>query len=274
MYPSLLLVVIAGLLLCIFVFVTVRARRRYLRAKRLAQPLPAELVTILEHNVPLYRKMPVELREELRGYVNVFLHEIQFIGCDGLEVTDEMRVTVAGNACVLLLNRDPDAFARTTSILLYPETYLAPTVEYDGDIEIIGHDARAGEAWYRGPIVLSWGDIQRGIEIPDDGTNVILHEFAHKLDEEDDSHDGLPVLRENAHYKEWAEVLTREFAAHRDRVEQRQNDVLDDYGASAPEEFFAVATETFFENGRHMKGRLPDLYAQLQRFYGVDPASW
>jgi len=274
MYFALPLLVVAGLLAFVIVFVVPRVRRVRHRARLLGQPLPVALISILERNVPLYRKMPADLKEELRGYVNVFLHDKQFFGCDGLEVTDEMRVTVAGNACVLLLNRDADHFPGFTSILLYPDSFVAQTVHYDGDIEIVGHEARAGESWYRGPIVLSWGDVQRGVQIPDDGKNVVLHEFAHKLDEEDSLIDGLPVLREKAHYQEWADVLTREFAAQRERVERHRSDVLDEYGATEPAEFFAVATETFFEKGRQMKKRLPDLYEQLRKFYGVDPASW
>jgi len=267
-------ILLIGVGLLVIAFLVTRVRRNYRREKLLQQPLSVEFISILERNVSLYQQMPTDLKEELRGYVNLFLHNMQFFGCDGLEVTDEMRVTVAGNACVLLLNRDADHFSGFSSILLYPDSYMARTVSYDGDVEIVSYDARAGESWHRGPIVLSWADVQRGVSIDNDGSNVVLHEFAHKLDEEDGRTDGLPVLRENTDYKDWADVLTREFAAQRKRVERHRSDVLDEYGASAPAEFFAVATETFFEKGRQMKKRLPDLYEQLRKFYGVDPASW
>ena len=108
----------------------------------------------------------------------------------------------------------------------------------------------------------------------EDGHNVVLHEFAHKLDEENGIMDGLPVLRESADYKEWASVLTREYDQFLDRVEQGKNRVIDEYGAVSAPEFFAVATESFFEKPKQMKKRLPDVYQQLQKLYGLDPADW
>ena len=247
-----------------------RARRHRLRAA----PPPAELEAVLERNVPLYTSMPAELREQLLGHVNVFLAEKEFVGCGGQEITDEIRYIVAGTACILLLNREPRYFPGFTSILIYPDTYEGGTVRRDGMVEVHERTARAGESWYRGPIVLSWGDVIRGAADPDDGFNVVLHEFAHKLDEQSDGTDGVPELREAGQFDEWVEVLTREYEAFRARVARGTNRVLDEYGLTSPPEFFAVATESFFEKPKAMKKRLPDLYQQLRRFYRVDPASW
>ena len=274
MYESLLLLIGGGLLTGWLIYFAIRFLRRRRRRELKNAPLPVEHRAILQRNVPVYRRLPPELQAELRGYVNVFLHDMQFIGCAGLDVTDEMRVTIAGNACLLLLNRHPDRFAGFSSILLYPDAFVAPEVEYDGDVVIESDSIRAGESWHAGPIVLSWGDVQQGIEDHVDGHNVVLHEFAHKLDEENGYVDGLPILREKGHYAEWATVLSREFDALNERVTDDRNDVMDAYGADSPPEFFAVATETFFERGDLMQRRLPELYAQLQRFYGVDPAAW
>ncbi|MDJ0926069.1 MAG: zinc-dependent peptidase [Gammaproteobacteria bacterium] len=274
LYLGLLLSIGGALIAGWLIYFAVRFRKRQRRRELKSTPLPVERRAILQRNVPVYRRLPPDLQDELQGYVNVFLHDMQFIGCAGLDVTDEMRVTIAGNACLLLLNRHPDRFAGFASILLYPDAFVAPEVEYDGDVVIESDSIRAGESWHAGPIVLSWSDVRQGIEDHVDGHNVVLHEFAHKLDEESGYVDGLPILREEEHYAEWAAVLSREFDALTERVNERRNDVMDAYGADSPPEFFAVATETFFERGDLMRRHLPDLYAQLRRFYGVDPAAW
>ena len=271
--------VIFGLLIAVPIAVLVyllagpsvrRWRRRRIRA---AEP-PADLEAVLTRNVSFYRRLPPELKTQLHGHVNVFLAEKKFIGAGGQEITNEIRYIVAGTACLLLLNREPEYFPGFRSILIYPDTYETTEVRYDGTVETHKRSRRAGESWHRGPIVLSWGDVVRGVTNPADGFNVVLHEFAHKLDEQHGGTDGLPDLHEAEHFDEWVEVLTREYEALRKRVARRKNRVLDAYGLTSPPEFFAVATESFFEKSRAMKKRLPDLYEQLQRFYLVDPAEW
>lgn len=248
-------------------------RRRRWRRLRASAP-PADLDAVLRANVPLYSAMPDDLQRQLLGHVNVFLAEKRFIGCGGQEIDNEVRYTVAGTACILLLNREPEYFPGFTSILVYPDTFESMDVQYDGPVEVHERTARAGESWHRGPVVLSWGDVVRGVTDPVDGFNVVLHEFAHKLDEQDSDTDGLPELHASDHYGEWAEVLGREYAALQERAARGANHVLDDYGLESPAEFFAVATESFFESARAMRRQLPDLYEQLRRYYRVDPASW
>ncbi len=273
--PREFFLVLVGLIVSAWlIFFARRWFRRRRRARLREQDLDPAAVSVIERNVPLYQRMPAALQAELRGYVNVFLAGKEFIGCDGLEVSEEMRVTIAGNACLLLLNRDPDHFAGFRSILVYPSTYVAPQRQIEGGIVTESISTRAGESWHTGPLVLAWSDVLKGIADPDDGHNVVLHEFAHKLDEENGVVDGLPILRESADYPEWARVLNHEFSELIQRVERRKNRVLDSYAATSPPEFFAVATESFFERGSLMHERLPDLYAQLKKFYGVDPASW
>ena len=247
-----------------------RSRRNNLFLK----PLPPDWIQILKKNVSIYSLLPQNLREELHGRINIFLDEKEFIGCAGLQISNEIRVTIAGNACILLLKRDKRCFPRFTTILIYPDTYVSREVKSDGLVVVHEESVRAGESWYRGPVVLSWADVMRGSLNNSDGHNVVLHEFAHKLDEENEIMNGLPVLRDSSHYAEWAEVLSKEFDSLLIRVDRGTNSVIDAYGAVSPSEFFAVATESFFEKPLLMKNKLPDLYQQFRRFYNLDPAAW
>lgn len=271
-YFLILLLAIGAVALLIFL---PEGWRRFRRSKFFDMPISDAWRRILERNVPLYRRMPAELREELHGHVNVLLNEKRFAGCAGQQMTDEIRVTIAGHASLLLLNHPrPSYFPDFRSILVYPDTYVADEISYDGEVEIHERVARAGESWHRGPVILSWQDIVNGISGEDDGVNVILHEFAHKLDEQNGDTEGLPVLGDEADYAEWARVLSREFAALEKTVDAGEAGLLDDYALTSPAEFFAVATEAFFEKPGDMKRTLPELYAQLGRYYRVDPASW
>ena len=248
----------------------VRKRRMRLRQ----QPLPQGVEEILSRNIGLYSLLPDDLRDELHGHVNVFLDEKRFLGVGGQEITPEVAITIAGVACMLLLNREPDYFPGFSSILVYPETYEAEQVHFDGIVETRKRSRRAGESWHRGPIVLSWSNVLHGAVNAGDGYNVVLHEFAHKLDEQNSGTNGQPILHTAGHYREWAEVLGREYRSFADRVSRRKNKVMDEYGLTSPAEFFAVATESFFEKAVAMQKRLPDLYEQLKKYYAVDPASW
>jgi hypothetical protein len=263
------------LILSMVLWFTVPPRLRRLRRARLfAEPFPQNHAGILERNVPLYRRMPPDLQRQLKGRINVFLNEKVFAGCGGFEINDEVKVTIAAHACFLILNRDTDYFPGFSTILVYPDTYLVNEVVYDGEIATEGQDARSGESWHLGPVILSWQDVQESLAGPGYGYNVVMHEFAHKLDEENGDVDGVPALADSSHYREWAEVLARAYGASGHTGSSGRNQVLDEYAYTAPEEFFAVATETFFEKPVQMKEELPELYAQLARFYCVDPAAW
>ena len=262
----------------IFTVILIWWLRKYLRdAKRnrlFQSPLNTDWIAILQNNVSIYSRLPAELREVLHGCINIFLDEKEFIGRDGLEVTGEILVTIAGNACILLLQSKKKYFPGFTSILVYPDTYVAHEVHHDGMVATHRPSHRAGESWVRGPVVLSWADIKYGSGNAEDAHNVVIHEFAHKLDEQSGHMNGLPVLRDPSHYAEWSAVLSEEFDALKDRAERGKNKVMDAYGTVSPAEFFAVASESFFEKSAQMKRRLPDLYQQLQNFYNMDPAEW
>jgi len=238
------------------------------------KPLPADWIRILENNVSLYSLLPEDLKHELHGRINIFLDEKEFIGCGGLQMSDEIRITISGNASILLLKRDKRCFPQFTTILVHPDTYVAKEVTYDGLVEIHDDNIRSGESWHRGPVVLSWTDVIYGSLNSDDGHNVVLHEFAHKLDEENEIMNGLPILRDSSDYADWAKVLSKEYNSLLIRVKHRTNSVIDAYGAVSPVEFFAVATESFFEKPLQMKQKLPELYEQFEKFYDLDPAAW
>jgi Mlc titration factor MtfA (ptsG expression regulator) len=245
------------------------------RAKAARQPFPAEWLAILEKNVPICRRLPEEDREELRRHILVFLSEKRFEGCGGLEITDEIRVTIAAQACILLLHRETDYYPGLTSILVYPRTYVAEKARHMvGGMVLEGYDVRLGESWHHGVVVLSWASVRRGAAHIHDGQNVVFHEFAHQLDSAHGKGDSTPVLRDRFSFAAWAQTLGEDFEAFRRSVGHGSEEVLDDYGATDEAEFFAVATECFFEKARELRSVHPELYAALKDFYQQDPVSW
>ena len=235
-----------------------RLRRRSLRKR----PFPADWYPYLEARVPFYTALDPALRERFLEYLKIFVWEKHFIGAGGMEVTDEVEVVIAAAAVRLILHLELSMYDRLTEIVVYPSHYRHPDAEH----------AVFGEAHQWGVVVLSWDAVIHGLTNPDDGHDTAIHEFAHVLDRKDGSFDGTPALRCGESYRPWAEIMSRHFLSlrRRRRAERR---VLRDYGAINEAEFFAVATESFFEKPAQMKKRLPDLYRVLQRFYGFDPAA-
>ncbi|MEJ2721003.1 MAG: zinc-dependent peptidase [bacterium] len=248
-----------------------KRRRERLRST----PLRADWVRIIERNFPLYSHLTPADQEELRGHIQVFLAEKRFEGCGGLEITDEIRVTIAAQACLLLLHRDADYYHGLTSILVYPSTYVAKTV-MPGSLEITTDSThpRLGEAWSHGTVVLSWDDVRRGAADIHDGHNVVLHEFAHVLDDETGAAEGAPVLPRRSMYVAWARVLGRAYTELQRDTMLGHPTVLDKYGATNPAEFFAVATEAFFEKPRQLRRKHPELYDELREFFQQDPETY
>ena len=248
-----------------------KRRREALRAR----PFPEAWSAIISKNVLLAARLAAADRHELEGLVQIFMAEKRFEGCGGLELTDEIRVTIAAQACLLLLHRDTDMYPEAESILVYPHAYIAPGVAHDG-IVMDGGEARLGESWTRGVVVLAWDHVKNGAHNAQDGHNVVLHEFAHQLDAEGEggTMDGAPELGTRARYTAWARVLGEEYAELSARLHAGRVSDIDSYGATAPAEFFAVVTEMFFEKSRLLKRKHPELYAELAEFYRQDPAAW
>lgn len=246
-------------------------RRR--REKLRQQPFPEGWSRILEKTMPIYRRLPPEDREELHGHIHVLLAEKNFEGCGGLEMTDEMRITVAANAALLLLHRDTKYYPRLYSVLVYPTSFWAKDADpVSQDLAIEGYDVRLGESWDTGAVVLAWDEIRPGARHFQDGYNVVLHEFAHQLDQENEGADGFPVMPDPKLRESWSQVLDKEYRKLQRDIELDRYSVIDDYGAEDPAEFFAVVTECFFERPSQLKRERPELYEQFRLYYHQDPA--
>ena len=247
--------------------------RKHRRAELRAAPFPEAWRTITAECVPYVLALSEEDRRELEGLVQVFMAEKSFEGAGGLAMTDEIRVTIATQACLLLLHRETDMYPELVSIVVYPHAYKTKAHRRDGMVVIESDEVRLGESWSRGTVVLAWDHVMRGAR-SFDGHNVVLHEFAHQLDAEAGEVDGAPALGGRARYVEWARVLGAEYKELSDRVHAGRGSDIDPYGSTSPPEFFAVVTEMFFERPNELKKRHPELYEELRSFYKQDPASF
>ncbi len=252
------------------------------RSRLQEQPFPAAWRKHLRKRVPLFARLPADLQLQLKKHIQVFVAEKAFIGCDGLRVTDEMRVVVAAHACLLLLNRTrgvpADYFAGVRQILLYPAAFLVDRSHTDAaGVHHAQRQALAGESWSQGQVILSWQDVLQGAADPEDGRNVVIHEFAHQLDQENGQAIGAPLpLAGDASYnpQRWKAVLSAAFERLQGEAFMHQQVLLDHYGAQDPAEFFSVVSEAFFEQGAALRDYDAALYVELQGYYKVDPASW
>jgi Mlc titration factor MtfA (ptsG expression regulator) len=244
------------------------------RAALRAQPLAEARWAVIDANIPYVRTFDPDTRHELGELVQIFLAEKRFEGCGGLELTEEIRVTIAAQACVLLLHRESDVYPDLDTILVYPHAYRAPAPSRVSPGTVIKDDARIGESsWKTGVVVLAWDHVKTETHAVPPGINVVLHEFAHQLDGEDGAIDGAPPLSTRARYRSWAQVLGEEYAELSRRWQEGLESDIRPYGATNPGEFFAVVTEKFFEEPAEMKTRHPRLYAELAAFYRQDPAA-
>jgi hypothetical protein len=247
-------------------------RRRGLRARL----FPKKWLTLIQRHVVFFHRLSASDRAELLGHIQVFLAEKRFEGCGGFAISDEVRVMIAAQACLLLLHRTTDYFPDLLTILVYPLTYMVDEKRQIGEhVWEEGSVGRLGETGRRmGSLVLSWDAVKHGAADPADGKNVVLHEFAHQLDFENHAVDGVPELATREQQLTWSEIMRSEFASLRAADETGIPTLLDTYGATDPAEFFAVSVEAFFERPRALRGRHPKLYAELQRYFNQDPIEY
>jgi Mlc titration factor MtfA (ptsG expression regulator) len=214
----------------------------------------------------------IQPSQKLVGSVNL---SYTLIGYHGIVITDEIKVTIAAQACLLLLNRKTDYYPKLTSILVYPRAFVKQhqVISANG-VQSMRDLTLAGESWTYGKIVLSWQDTLKGADLPSDGHNVVIHEFAHQLDQENGEANGAPILGHDQSYDCWADVFSAQYEKLRQHAQIGVPSIFDYYGATNPAEFFAVASEVFFEKSVQLSHEHPKLYKQLSQFYRVDPAAW
>ncbi|MBH1987344.1 MAG: zinc-dependent peptidase [Burkholderiales bacterium] len=269
--PLVVVTCLAALLIAWFIWQPRWEARR--RQRQRSTPFPPAWRAIIRRRVPLAARLPADLQMQLRRHIQVFLAQTPILGCQGQEVDDEVRVTIAAQACLLLLNRADAHFAGLRQVLVYPSAFLAP-VEHRDEAGVVqsGRDWRAGESWQEGQVVLSWADVLEGAARPHDGWNVVIHEFAHQLDARAGISEGMGEgMGESAR---WHRVMQPAFEGLQAEVDAGEEPFLDPYGATDAVEFFAVVTEAFFEQGAELAEVHPALFAEFLDLYGVDTRSW
>jgi Mlc titration factor MtfA (ptsG expression regulator) len=239
----------------------------------LEEPFPREWENWLRANVFLYAGLNDEERRRIHDHLRIFAAERDWEGCGGFEVTDEVKVTISGQASFLTLGRPFEELAHIRSILVYPETYWAPNVEED-DYGVVSEEIedRDGEAWERGIVVLNWADVLkecrgRGKK----GKNLVLHEMSHQMDLLDRVEAKAYPFEERETWEGWADTVLDEYETFCKR--KARKGVLDPYGAEDDREFFAVATEAFFLRALELRKERPELYLVLRDYYRQDPAA-
>ncbi len=236
-----------------------------------SREFPSSWEEILQRRVRFYQFLPEGDRRELKSYIRWFIASKHFEGCEGLVITDDIRVTVAAQACLLLLHRETPCYERLRLIRIYPGAQFA----------VSSINTALGECWQQGIILLAWDSVRGGAANPCDGDNLVLHEFAHQLNHEDGKSDGAPLLGRGMPATDaagacasWAKVFSKEYADFCLDIRNGTPTVMDSYAATDPAEFFAVATECFFEKPKQLSRKHPDLYSALKQFYRQDPAAW
>ncbi|HNY49109.1 MAG TPA: zinc-dependent peptidase [Smithella sp.] len=245
------------------------------RAKLQQEPFPEDWEDIIKRNVSHYCLLDDSERVHLRRLIQVFIAEKNWEGCGGLELTDEIRVTIAAQACLLILCLPHNFYHNVETILVYPSTVIPPQRQpgfFETVLEPVENEYPiVGQAMQHGPVIVIWDAALHGGRHPESGHNVVYHEFAHKLDMLDGAADGTPPLKDRKEYRNWVMVCSREYLRLRHDAELGRRTFLNDYGAYSEAEFFAVATEQFFDQPLIMIQNAPDLYKVLKEYYRQDP---
>ena len=254
-----------------FQWLTNRRRKKLMEA-----PFPSEWEEIIQHNVAHYCMLDDSERANLRSLIQVFIAEKYWEGCGGLTLTDEISVTISAQACLLLLGLPHNYYQNVLTIIVYPSTVVPPRRKlgfFETALAPV-EDAHPiiGQAFHQGPIIIIWDAALHGGRHPELGHNVVYHEFAHKLDMLDGAADGTPPLRDRAEYRDWVQTCSREYLRLKHDAERGKKSFLNAYGATNEAEFFAVATEQFFDQPLLMIKHAPDLYRVLKEYYRQDPA--
>lgn len=247
-------------------------RRAWLQHVMFRSRIPYSLWHESLISAPVLARLSQREQHRLRKLASLFLHEKSITGAGGLAVDSTMRVYIAAQACLLILNLDLDYFQGWSEVIVYPDSFVIQREEYD-DSGVV-HETRralAGEAWDRDPVILSWSDAKPGIRPHGPASNVILHEFAHKLDMLNGVANGMPPLHNNLVRENWTASLTQAYESLYRQLERHHHTTIDPYAAENPAEFFAVLTGVFFEKPDVLHNLYPQVYEQLSMFYRQDP---
>jgi Mlc titration factor MtfA (ptsG expression regulator) len=247
------------------------AIRRWHRSRIVARAsLAPELWLQTLNRLQFLRGLTDAERERLRQTVILFLHQKVIHGAGGLELDAGMQLMIAVQACILVLNLDIDYYGGWVEIIVYPDEFI-PKHEYADEAGVVHteREPHAGEAWLQGPVILSWADVAPSV----DGVNVVIHEFAHKLDMLNGDANGYPPLHAGMSRETWSQAFSAAYADFCQRVERDEDVAIDPYAAESPGEFFAVLSEAFFEIPDAVIGLYPLVYEQLRLFYRQDPAT-
>lgn len=267
-----LLLILAFALVALFFPLWRRTQRRRALAE---QSFPTAWRKILQQHWPLYRALPADLQQEIRRQIQRFLAEVEFVGCDGLTVTDQMRVLIAAQASLLTARLPVSDYPGLRQILIYPDAF-AVNLNHADSAGVVHQNKqwREGESWQQGQIILSWRHTLSGAAVSDDGRNLVIHEFAHQLDQQTGSVNGFPPIQSPALQQEWSRMMQAAFDRLQQDLQQGATSWIDPYAATNPAEFFAVLCEVFFEQPALLAAEQPQLYRLLQQFFQLDPQSW
>lgn len=242
------------------------------REELLAEPFPEAWESLLQRNLALFGLLSATEQAKARKIVQVMVPEKNWEGCNGLEVTDEMKVTIAAQASLMLLGMEHDYFSRVPTILVYPSGFHVPADRWQQESGG-GMDA-SGQAVYRGPVILAWDEAIAEGRDPRFGSNVVIHEFAHQLDYLDGYMDGTPELPDRATAEHWEQVIASEYKSHLRDLRLGHRTLLGEYAGTNRTEFFAVVCERFFTVPMHLRRAHPDMYELLTGFFHLDPTLW
>ncbi|HQR07068.1 MAG TPA: zinc-dependent peptidase [Gemmatales bacterium] len=252
-------------------FTWFRDRRRQ---KWLQAPWPAEWMQFLERNVAHYRLLDVKQQKQLRDIARILIEEKYWEACNGVEMTDEIKVTISAQAALPLLGIEHDYYERVMSILVYPSTFLTARPDDNTDDAFVPDKAVLGQAVYRGPVILAWDEVLHEGRYPEEGSNVVVHEFAHQLDFLDNSVDGVPPLANKKDRERWLQVMNQALEQHRQTLDHHQRTFFSPAAAESLTEFFAYSSELYFCRPIELSAHYPQVFEMLQSYYRIDPRLW
>ena len=256
--------------------VAIRRVLRWRGSSLPSTPVPTRWSEVIRERVPIVTGLNAQQLTRLLSKVQQLVRRVRWEGCGGLRLSEEIQLTIAAQACLLVLEHEGEPYPEVDEILVYPTTFVPRRFSWTptADRDVHAAEPTLGEAWKHGVVVLAWDSAVAGAADPADGHNVVLHEFAHQLDGADGEFDGRPQLGHPSMLMPWTAMLEREYARLREQAEAGTDGTLHHYGATDPAEFFAVATEAFFERPVALRQERPELYEALQRFYRQTPESY